>query len=281
MKIKGAAVFLKGIGLKNIKPALYAWFINFLFSLSIYLGYYKVFVNAAGDSVIAGDIGGQTGLFSFIADIAVNYSGNLSLMFFIGICAALLFFSVTIYVCGGIYSVLVEDERATFTNLAASSTENFFLMLKVFLGNIPVWLGALIIPGMLAASFPNIPSLIFSERAIGFYMYLFVGITALLFAFATAVYDFSRIFQLKEGKSLFQTVKKAIGFTLSNKLGILVIFLLYGLSLLLFYLVYMIFTNMLEHLLHIFLVFAVYQGFMMVRYYLKVVVIRAEIGLTE
>ena len=62
---------------------------------------------------------------------------------------------------------------------------------------------------------------------------------------------------------------------------ILVIFLLYALSLVIFYLVYMVFAGLVEHLLYVSLIFIFYQGFIMVRYYLKVVVMHAEIKLIQ
>jgi hypothetical protein len=278
---KGARAFFKSIGFKTIRPAVYAWFFNFCFSLLIYFGCYRVFSTAAGKSAIANDVYGEVGVFTFLADIARNYTGSLSLLFSIALLSILLFLAVSIYVSGGIYSVLVEEERGTLVNLVASSTENFLDMLKIFLACILVWLVALSVPGLMLLLFLKTKSLAYNETAVRIFTYLWIGITALLLTFAAVIYDFARIFKLKDDRNLWQTFKKTLRFTFSNKLNILVIFLLYGVSLVIFYLIYMVFVTLVEPLLYIFLVFIFYQGFMLVRYFFKVVVIRAEIKLIE
>ena len=68
MKLKGAIAFLHGLGIKNIRPALYAWFFNFLFSLFVYWCYYKVFTNAAGESIIAAGVGKEVSIFTFLTE---------------------------------------------------------------------------------------------------------------------------------------------------------------------------------------------------------------------
>jgi hypothetical protein len=279
--MNGLKAFLKGAGLKNVKPAVYAWFFNFFFSLFIYLGYYWVFSGAAGKTKIAADVAGEIGIFTFIADISRNYNGSLSLLFSLALVAALLFFLVSIFVSGGIYSVLVGDERTTFSNLIASSVENFFSMLKVFLANILNWAAALLIPGILLFLFLKIESLHLNETALQIFAYIWTAITLLILTFAAAVYDLSRIFKLKEDRNVFYSLKKAIIFTFSNKLNLALVFLMYALSLLVLFLIYAIFNHFLEDLLYVFFLFMIYQGFILVRYFLKVVVMRAEIQLTE
>ena len=154
-------------------------------------------------------------------------------------------------------------------------------MLKIFLACIPVWLVALSVPGLMLLLFSKTRSLVLNETAVRIFSYLWIGITALLLTFTVVIYDFARIFKLKDDRNLWQTFKKTLRFTFSNKLNILAIFLLYGVSLVIFYLVYMVFVTLVEPLLYIFLVFIFYQGFMLVRYFFKVVVIRAEIKLIE
>jgi hypothetical protein len=281
MKMKGVMAFLKGVGLLNVRPAVYAWFFNFFFSLFIYLGYYWVFTGAAGKTKIAADVAGEIGIFTFLADISRNYNGSLSLLFSLALVAALLFFLVSIFVSGGIYSVLVGDERTTFSNLIASSVENFFSMLKIFLVNILNWAAALFIPGILLFLFLKIESLNLNETALQIFTYIWIAITLLIFTLSTAIYDLSRIFKLKEDRNVFYSLKKAIIFTFSNKLNLAAVFLMYAVSLLVLFLIYAIFNHFLEDLLYVFFLFMIYQGFILVRYFLKVVVMRAEIQLTE
>jgi hypothetical protein len=279
--MKGIKAFIKGVGLKNLRPAVYAWFFNFFFSLFIYLGYYWAFSEAAGKTKIAADVVGEIGIFTFLADISRNYTGSLCLLFLLALLAAVLFFLVSIFVAGGIYSVLVGDERTTFSNLIASSVENFFSMIKIFLVNILNWAAALFIPGILLFLFFKIESLALNETALQVFTYIWMAITLLIFAFATAIYDLSRVFKLKEDRNVFYSLKKAIIFTFSNKLNLAVVFLMYVVSLLVLFLIYVIFNHFLEDLLYVFFLFLIYQGFILVRYFLKVVVMRAEIQLTE
>jgi hypothetical protein len=277
--MKGIIAFLKGLGLKNIRPAGYAWFFNFLFSFFIYFGYYQVFSGAAGKTKIAADIVGEIGIFTFLADTFQNYNSSLSLLFSIALLSIVLFFLVSLFVTGGIYSVLVGDERTTLSNLLASSVENFFSMLKIFLVNILNWLVALLIPGILLFLFLKIQSLILNETAIQIFSIIWIAIVLVILTFSTAIYDFSRIFKLKEDKNVFYSFKKAIIFTFSNKLYIAIVFLIYALFLMFLFLIYLIFDHFFENVLYVFFLFILYQGFILVRYFLKVVVMQAEVQL--
>jgi hypothetical protein len=279
--MKGVMFYLRGVGLKNMKPALYAWFFNLFLSLFIYYGYYRVFSDAAGESKLAADTAGTIGLFTFLADISRRSSGSLCLLFSLALLAALLFFLVSIFSGGGIYSVMVGDERPTFSNLIASSVENFFNMFKIFLVNILNWVVALAVPGLLLLLFVNIKPLILSETAQRIFSYLWIGVIALIYVFSTAVYDFSRIIKLREEKNVFFTFKTAIIFSFSNKVTLLAIFFMYGISLGILLLIYVVFSHFVEDVLYIFLLFLIYQGFVIARYFFKVAVIRAEIRLTH
>jgi hypothetical protein len=154
-------------------------------------------------------------------------------------------------------------------------------MLKIFLVNILNWAAALIIPAILLFLFLKTESLSLNETALRIFTYIWTAITLLAMTLAVAIYDLSRIFKLKEDKNVFYSLKKAIIFVFSNKLNLVVVFLMYAVSLLVLFLIYAIFNHFLEDLLYVFFLFMVYQGFILVRYFLKVVVMRAEIQLTE
>ncbi len=278
--MKGIMAFLRGLGFKNIRPGLYAWFFNFFFSLLIYFGYYRVFSQAAGDTKIAANIAGEIGIFTFLGEIANHYGSSLALVFSLTIASAVLYFPVSIFVAGGIFSVLVGDERPSLPNLIASSVENFSPMLKIFLVNLLNWAAALAIPLILLSIFANIEPLTVNETALQLSMYFWFGLTLLALIISTAIYDFSRIFKLKESLNVFSALKKAVIFTFSNKWNLSVIFLAYAVSLVMFFLIYMVFSRFLEKIPYIFFLFLIYQGFVFVRYFLKVAVIRAEVGLT-
>jgi len=277
--MKGITAFFRGVGLKNIKPAIYGWFFNFAFTVFIYYGYYKVFSLPAGNTLINGDGGAKISTFTFLADILLHYKSSLPLVFSLAFVFTLGFLLASIYVSAGIYSVLVEEEKTSFTNLIASSTQNFFSMLKISLINLLNLIAALIVPVILLIIFFNIKSLYSNETLIEIFLWFWAAITVLFLTFSAAIYDFSRIFKLKDDKNILYSFKKGIIFTFSNKLNILAIFVLYALSLAMIYLVYLLVMGVVHHLLYVFLVFLIYQGFIMVRYFLKIVVMRAEIRL--
>ena len=277
----GLTAFLRGLGFRAVRPALYIWFANFFFALFMYWGYYHLFSGAAGESKIAADITGETGIFTFLVDIAHNYGDGFSLLISLALLGILLFLPVSIFTAGGIYSVLFRDERTTFSNLIASSVENFFDMFKIFLINIVNWVAAAIIPVILLLAFTNSETLMHNETAIRLFTYGWIAITLLLYTFSTAIYDFSRILRLKEDRNVFYIFKEAFLFTFANKFNVLMIFLTYTVSLAVLFLVYIVFNHFLENVLFVFFLFIIYQGFLMTRYFLKIAVMRAEIKLME
>lgn len=281
--MKGIISYVRGFGFKCIRPAVYAWFFNFLFTIFIYYGYYKVFSIPAGSTLIpvAEDGGAKVNLstFTFLADILSHYKGSLPLVFSLAFVYTLVFLLFSVYISGGVYAVLVENEKTSFTNLIANSTQNFFIMLKISLVNLLNLVAALIVPVLLLVIFFTSESLRSNETVIQVFSWVWVVITGLFLTFSVAIYDFSRIFKLRDDKGSFYSFKQAINFVFSSKLNILAVFVLYGFSLLLIYLVYAILIGFVEVWLCAFLIFLVYQGFMMVRYYLKIVVMRAEIRL--
>jgi len=278
--MEGILAYLRGNTFRNIRPAVYGWFFNFLFSVFIYYGYYKVFSIPAGSTMISGaEGGGNPGTFTFLADILQHYEGSLPLVFSLAGVFTLVFFLVSIYVSAGIYTVLVENEKTSFTNLIANSTQNFFIMLKISLINLVNLIAALIVPALLLLLFLKTKALYTDESLLGIFFWVWGAVTALFFTFSVAIYDFSRIFKLRDDKNSFYSFKQGIVFTFSNKLNILAVFVLYALSLAVIYLVYAVVMGVVQHLLYVILLFGVYQGFIMVRYYLKIVVMRAEIHL--
>lgn len=280
MNLKGATTFLQGIGIRNLRPALYGWFFNLIASLVIYAGFYKLLADAVGDTPYAYDVIADIGLYNLLTDISANMPGNFSLLLFLAGALVILYIPAAIFASAGIYSVFVEEDKPTFTNLLSYSQENFFRMLKVFIVNLVNWAIAFAIPGLLLYVIYTLgPSV--GETGTQYLLYLWIPLAALAWTFATAIYDFSRVFKLVDDRNVFQAFKKGVGFVFSNKLNILVIFLMYGVSLLIVYLIHGLYMNLTEDLVPCVLVFAAYQFFIIVRYFLKIVVIRAEIEYLE
>jgi hypothetical protein len=277
--MRGVFSFVKSLGIKNFRPALYSWFFNFLFTVFIYYGYYRVFSIPAGNTLIQEETGGQISTFTFLADILQHYKGSLPLIFSLALVFTMAFLLVSIYASTGIYTVLVENEKPTFTNLIANSTQNFFSMLKVFLINLVNFFIALIFPVFLLIIFFKVKMFTSNESTITFFFYVWIAVTTLFCVFSIVVYDYSRIYKLKEDKNVLYSLRKGISFTFSNKINILSLFILYAISLVIIYLVYSILIGIVINLFYAFLIFFFYQGFIIVRYYLKIVVMRAEINL--
>lgn len=280
MKFRSFTEFIKGLSFRAFRPAVYAWFFNLVFSLFVYWGYYKLLVNAAGHSVIAADTS-EIGVFTLLGDISLNHDGSLSLVSYIAMLAAFLYFLLSIFLAGGIYSTMVGRERTTFGNLLASSIENFPGMFKLFLLNVLNILVAVLILGIPLAVFIANESLSQSEGAIQVFTYGWTALAALIMTFVIAIYDFSRVFKLKEERGIFNAFKKGFGFTFSNKLNVLVLFLLYGISTFIIYLIFTVFSGLTRDMAYITVLFVFCQIFVLARYYIKIAVMQAEVSITE
>lgn len=281
--MRGILAYFRSMGFSSYRPAVYSWFFNMLFTIFIYYGYYKVFSIPAGSARIGDEAaaGAAIGVFTFLTEILQHYKGSLPLVFSLTFLYTVGFQLASIYVSGGVYAVFVEEEKTSFTNLIASSTHNFYSMLKIALVNLLSFIAALIVPGLLLILFFNMKSLSSNETVIGVFAWIWVMITILFLAFAAAVYDFTRIYRLKEDRGIWYSFKQGLIFTFTNKLNFLSVYAIYAVSLVILYLAYAVMMSLVQHLLFVFLLFWMHQGFMMVRYYLKIVVIRAEIRLVD
>jgi hypothetical protein len=279
--MNGAYAFLVGFEWKNIKPALYGWFFNLLFSIAIYLGVYIFFYNAAGSSALAAGVTTQIGLFTFVNDILANYPGSLPFLVLIGAISVVLYFLFSIFASGGIIAALLENEKTTFPALVSSSGEHFTGMLKVFFFNAVILCLSLLVPGVLALATMSLNYSSDGGKIIDILFYTSAALAIFIIVLSTVIYDYTRIYKIKEERNLYETIKNAFSFIFSNKWNIMVLLVLYLLSMLILYLGFSIIRNRIENLLNVALLFVIYQVFIMARYYLKVVIIRAEVFLIE
>jgi hypothetical protein len=279
--VEAMNIFFKSIDLNSMRAALYAWLLNLLFSLVGFYGFFILFSMAAGESLAAGDGGKQYGIFNFLVDIFYNYKGSLVLLFAVLFLITILFVLVTIFSSGGIYAALLEERKAGFSNLFYCSAENFFSMLKMFLVNIVNWLAALSIPLFLMILYWRPGMLEVSEWLFPFFMIVWLPLTVAALIYSSAIYDFSRISRMQEGRNLLYSFKEGIKFAFTNKLTVLVLFSLYGIFLVILYLVYLLVSGPVGNLAYTTLIFVIYQVFMFLRYYLKVVLMQAEVKIAE
>lgn len=277
--MNGLRAFLSSHGMKNIKPALYGWFFNALFSLSVYICFYIVFSNAAGTSVIAATAPEPLGLFTFLADILSNYDGNLLLISMLALLMGIFYIGFSVFTAGGVYLVWLEEEKPTFSNLISASAENFSEILSVFFMYMLICLVGLAVPGILFFLFYFSLLIEFASFWQMVTVYFSLAIAALLFVVLVLVYDFARIFKLKYGKNSLYCINMASRYVFSNKLNLSVILFMYMFAVLALYFIVNLLHGFINRLWYAVLIFAVYQGFMIIRYYLKVVLMRAEIFL--
>lgn len=264
-----------------MRAALYAYLFNAVFSFIAYFGFYTLFSMAAGDSLLAGEAAAKYGMFGFLTDIVTNYKGSLPFFFAILFLLVVFFILVSIFLAGGIYSVLIEDRKASFTHLFYSSAESFIPMLKIFLVNCLNWAIALVIPLMSMFFFWKPGILKINETLVPLFFFAWAVVSIIILVFSTAIYDFSRIARLQEERSFLYAFKKGISFAFSNKKNVFILFILYGISLGLLYLVNYFAGSLMENLSYAILIFLVYQVIMFFRYYLKIILMHGEVKIAE
>lgn len=279
--MEAVKTFISSVNSNNIRAALYACCFNFLFSLIAYYGFYRVFSSAAGDSLLAGEAGSRHGVFNLLVDTLYNYKGGLPLLFSILFLLSLFFALMSVFLAGGIYSVLIEERKASFSNLLYASAESFLPMVKLLPVNILNWAIALIIPVLSMVLFWRPGILKVNESVVPVFFFAWITLSVMILIFATAIYDFSRISRLQEGRNFLYSFKKGILFTFTNKLNIFILFLLYGAVLLILFLVYAPVSGLLPRAADTIFIFILFQIFMFLRYYLKIVLMHAEVKIAE
>ncbi len=270
----------KSLGIKNIRIAIYAWLFNILFSIIIYFTFYKAISFAVSESIILNKLSSD-GFFTCMVEIFRNYKGMLPTLIPICFFVIIAFSIISIFISGGIYSVLLNKEKNNFLNLISSSVENFFKMLKMFFINlvnfVVVFLLCLIL-GFLTWKIQNNSS---NEFLIEILFYVWVFISIIISIFSIAIYDFSRILRLKYDKTLLFSMKKGIKFVFSNKIIILLMFILYILSVIFIHILLSVILHQIESLSILFITIIAYQIFILFKYYLKIVIMRTETNIID
>lgn len=267
-----------GLSKRSLRLAAYGWLYNIFLSFIIYFGFYMVFSISAGRSMIAENVK-MYGFFTVMLDIFNNFPGSFMLLLSICFYFVILHVFVSIFISAGIFSVLIEEEKATFFTLLSASIENFFRFLKVFMINIinfsiavlPIIFLILVVWKTLESSF--------DETLFGVFIVIFLVIAMIFLVFSVAIYDFSRIIRLKDGKNFIFSFKEGIRFSFKNKRKILYLFIFYIFSSVVLYFIFKLFMSVAEDFLGIIIVFILNQFFVLIRYFLKIVVITGEFEL--
>jgi len=268
----------RGFTLRSIKLAAYAWFYNMLLSFIIYFGFYMVFSISAGRSMIAEKIE-MYGLFTTMLDIFNNFPGSFTLLVSICFYFAILYLMTSVFISAGIFSVMLEEEKATFFTLLSASIDNFFKFLKVFLINVVNFALALIPMAFLVFVFWMTLERTLDESLFGIFLVILFVIAMILLVFSVAIYDYSRIIRLKDGRNFFFSFREGVRFVFRNKKNILFLFLFYFISTGVLYIIFKLFMSVAEDFLGMIFVFILYQGFVLIRYFLKIIIINGEFEL--
>jgi len=266
------------LNLRSLRLAAYGWLYNILLSFIIYFGFYMVLSISAGKSMIAENIK-MYGFFTVMMDIFNNFPGSFMLLVLICFYFVVLYILVSIFISAGIFSVLMEEEKATFFTLLSASIENFFRFLKVFVINIINFaIAVLPIIFLIFVVWKTLESS-FNETLFGIFVIIFLVIAMLFLIFSIAIYDFSRIIRLKEGKNFIFSFKEAIRFVFQNKKSILTLFIFYIFTSAILYFIFKLLMSIVEDFLGMIIAFILYQAFILIRYFLKILIINGEFEL--
>lgn len=269
-------ILFRGFNLRNLKLAAYGWLFNIFFSILVYIGFYLVFSISAGSSKIGENVE-LYGFFTTLLDIFNNFPGSFTLVVSISIFLLIGYIFASIFVSAGIFLVLIEEEKATFFTLFSASIENFIKFLKVFLINIINFTIAAVPVVLLSFFFWDTLKSATNETLFRIFLLILILLSIILVIFSVAVYDYSRIIRLKEGRNFLFSFKSGVKFVFSNKNQILLIFSFYIFFSLLIHLSLSLLLSSIESIFNYYVIFFILQLFIWIRYLLKVIVIQGEL----
>lgn len=269
---------LDSLKIKSLKIAVYIWLFSFFLSFLVYYCFYHLFSVSFGHTVFLKNFSFQT-IWPHLIEIFHN-NKSLSVIFLSAILLLLvLFVLISIFLSGAIFSIFINGEEKTFKNLLLSSIENFTKMLKVFFINMFNWIFVILISGTglyLLWSFQKNSG---NEPLVGILIYLWALVFIFLLIFSLAIYDFSRIIRIKTDRNFLYSFQEGIKFVFTNKTVILLLFIIYAVSTIIFHVLMLILLNKVEKLLHVLFLLVLYQTFIILKYYMKTILMNAEVNI--
>ncbi len=262
-------------GIADLKTALYAWLFSLLVTVILIHGLFTIATSIAGETVLVFEKF-RYGIMTFLTDLLNNYPGSSPLILILAVVVMLLMLLLSIFISGGIYAVLLERGPITLRRLFSASAKNFGSMFKMFLVNILNWIAAALIPALFYYVHQKIQSSSPSESLWKIFLVFWVPIAVIFLWYAVAVYDFSRMYILKERGKAFRILWSGVRFFFSHKLSILILFVLYAISLLVIFILYRVIVPALAYAV---LLFIFYQLVLFGRCLIKVILMRLEVGL--
>ncbi|MCK4836058.1 MAG: hypothetical protein KAT17_05450 [Candidatus Aminicenantes bacterium] len=268
---------IKSLRVNNLKIALYMWLFNLIFSSIIIYVFFKFISAFGGRSIMFKNLTLNEFSIYFI-DIFQHNNTNLTLILSLVFLVTFIFILMSIFISGGAYSILLNNEQKTFKNLFSLSTEHFFKIFKIFLINLINFAFLSILSGFFLYLIWNIHNHSGNETLFKIFIYIWICFTILIMIITIATYDFSRIIKLKTGRNIYYSFINGLRFVFSNKLVVLLIFLLYLIAIGFFHLVLSAILNQLGNALPFLFAVFIYQIFIILKYYLKTLIIHTEIN---
>lgn len=265
----------KSFRIKNFKIAAYAWLFNLFFGIIVYWVFYRLFLLSTEDSIMAGDLT-YYGFWTSLSEIVRQSGVGFSLIQWLILLLFLMYLLATVFISGGIFCVLINGERTSIQNLFHLSCGAFSKMMRVFFINIINWLLALFLSGVLGFLLLKIQEASGNESLFTVFLYIWLVLTFLILTFSIAIYDFSRIIRLRDERNFIYSFKAGIRNVLANKLNILTIFIFLLVITAILHLLLSVLLNQVEDLLPLLLLWIIYQVFILIKYYFKIIVMNAE-----
>ncbi len=278
--MKTVVGYYKGLGKREFKLALYAWIVNALVSASILYGLHAYFTGASGDPL--SDKGTYYfWLSTFINDLSRVSSGSVTALALSGAAVLLLLLFLSIFLSGGAYSLLLREENASLFLFLASSARNFPKMFRVLLANLLNFIAASVLPAILFYAHYKKQSATLDETLLAVFIYGWGALSAIIFIYSSAVYDLSRIIALKGDRGPFAALKGGVKTVFARKGSVLAVFLVYLFTVALLFLAYAGGAGLMKEP-SLWVALALFQqAVLFLRYFGKVMLMRAEIGIAS
>ena len=278
----GIRSFIRGFGFRNVRPAAFVWVFNFAFALVVYYGTWKFFSFAFGESLLAEGVT-PVGLFTLVSDLVHHFPAGVWVIASLGFFFVGFFLIVSIFLSGGVYSILILDDEATFFNLFSAAIKNFIKLAVVFLINIGTWLAFGIFSFLALFGSLTLHSAVFWRLPLEPFIWAGVGLMAVFLLYASAVHDFSKIFCLRGERNGLASFGKALRFVFAHKIVIAALSILYLAATGTIFLMYRLLWGSAERAaaVPIAVLFAAFEAVIYFRCYLKTVLIRAWIDIVS
>lgn len=273
--MRTVAGYYKGLGTREFKLALYAGIVNALVSASILYGLHAFFTGASGDPL--SDNGTYYyWLSTFINDLSHGSPGSITALALSGAAVLLLVLVLSMFLSGGVYSLLIMREGASLSLLLASSIKNFPKMFRVFMANLLNFLAASAVPGILFYAHYKKQSATLDESLLHFFIFGWGALTAMIVIYSSAVYDLSRIVALKGDRGALTALKGGVKTVFARKGSVLAVFLVYLFTAALLFLAYAGGARLMKDPSLWVALVLFQQAVLFLRYYGKVMLMRAE-----